>query len=291
MCHNALTDPAGWSRSIKHRESDDALPNTASEGNGKVKKRGTNWDGTHGEDKRDYRENTIDRDLQARGTSWDNSPSRDDARLQQPGEHIEDKSLETAQKRELQDPYGTGFTQSRTRGIIWDNLSGDDERNPLDPKVGQGGTPQALNSNGWGRLTRSLHTTLATRADGKTTNGDIERAVESKRNVAPNGGKPTPIRPAGGCINCLVRKWVAAPFASSFYPSGSRIPITGAEPKPDSNKMRLRRTEDSKGSSAGADSDKPDGGVPMPLCGICWYRRVKRCFNWTKESGWRCMST
>lgn len=60
----------------------------------------------------------------------------------------------------------------------------------------------------------------------------------------------------------------------------------------DNDKQRVTRTEDSKGS-LGSDGGKAssDGGVPIPLCVNYWWRRVKRCVAWAKESGWnRCVT-
>ncbi|KAL8765541.1 MAG: hypothetical protein Q9209_007412 [Squamulea sp. 1 TL-2023] len=316
MCHNFLTDPAGWTRALRDREIPSILPIAAIEDNRKRKKRGTNWDGTHGEDKRDPRENTIDRDLQARGTNWDNSPSRDDARLKRretnwDNTYNKDMTLDAAQKRKIADPHGTGSTKSRARGITWDNSFGKDKRNPLGPKVGQGGKPKKLYGNDWefSRLIRSMHTTLATRTGGKQVSGDtlipvqqgdcascvlkkfvkrihprgswfiakgqsltlpgernrVRRAEESQHVIAVASSKPAALsakfRPAGGCVNGLIKRW-----------------FTPINPKAASEtlKERVKRTEDSKGG-IGADSEKPNGGVPMPLCVHCWYRRVKRC--------------
>ncbi|KAL8678101.1 MAG: hypothetical protein Q9186_005507 [Xanthomendoza sp. 1 TL-2023] len=223
MCHNSLTDPAGWSRALKERDINDVLHITTSKTNGKIKKRGSNWDGAHGEDQRNPRENTIDRYLDERGTAWDNTLSGDDATLNR-------------------------------RGSAWDIMSGEDQRKTLDLTVGQGGKPQPLYGNGWehGRLTRkSSSTALASRArenrvddgqtipaqqggcinclarrlikriypwgsrfgakDGSPTSYDIVKRAEGiKRDVAAAGGKPTPLktksRPAGGCINCLIKR-------------------------------------------------------------------------------------
>ncbi|KAL8691798.1 MAG: hypothetical protein Q9224_004093 [Gallowayella concinna] len=274
MCHNSLTDPAGWSRALKERDINDVLHITTSKTNGQIKKRGSNWDGTHGEDNRKTRENTIDRYLDERGTAWDNSRDGDDATLSR-------------------------------RGSAWDNISGIDQRKALGLTVGQGGKPQPLYGNGWehGRLTRkSSPTALASRArenrvddgqtipaqqggcinclvrrlirriypwgsrfgakDGSPTSYDIVKRAEGiKRDVAAAGGKPTPLkttlRPAGGCINCLIKRWVSSPYISS---------------------LSAPRTKET--------SEKRDGGVPMPLCLTCWFRRVKRCVAGAKESGW-----
>lgn len=147
--------------------------------------------------------------LEERGTNWDNNaPAKDNA---DQGFHGSTGSKKRGTARDTaslkvatnQDPYGTGSMGSTKRGTAWDNTLGEDTPNSLGPKLGQGGKPQPLYGNGWelGRLTRrSLFPNLQPRADGK----DI---IDGDRSVSAQ---------QGGCINCLVKR-----FVTRFYPSGS----------------------------------------------------------------------
>ncbi|KAL8887700.1 MAG: hypothetical protein Q9215_004772 [Flavoplaca cf. flavocitrina] len=116
--------------------------------------------------------------------------------------------------------------------------------------------------------------------DGSQTTSDnqvhVKRTEDSRGNIATDGGKPTPLdvelKPAGACSSCMVRRWVSASYVSarSWF-----VPMV-KDPTSDNDKQHVTRTEDSKGS-IGSDGGKAssDGGVPMPLCFSCWWRRVK----------------
>ncbi|KAL8995917.1 MAG: hypothetical protein Q9169_004453 [Polycauliona sp. 2 TL-2023] len=298
-----VTDPSGWSRSLEHAEIMSALPIPASKA--MFKKRGSNWDGTLGNDHATDRTTTVEDIIWTRGTNWDNAPT---------------------------DDSGYGSAGSRKRGTAWDNANNEDKRDALGPKVGTGGKAQPLYGNGWeqGRSTKeSISATLASRADRPTivdggtpmpaqqsscvscmvkrlirrfypsgswvapgsqdlsdTPGHVKRAADQEAHDVIDGGKPTPLganfRPAGGCINCLVKKWVSAPYVSShswFVPM-VKAPTSGVDKQRVSRSEALRRSPRPDDQEMGAD-----GGVPMPLCGICWDRTVKVAIT-AKESGW-----
>ncbi|KAL8809260.1 MAG: hypothetical protein Q9223_003242 [Gallowayella weberi] len=150
-----------------------------------------------------------DANLKGRSTSWDNTPIEDNMSL-------------------------------KGRGSAWDSIIGPREgRNPdLGPKVGQGGKPQPLNGNDWepGR-----------RAESSTSEASIlirKRAME--RANTSNGGKgySGKLMPMGGCINCLrsrVKRWVASPFPTSVYPSGSRKGQPGGKSAPTLDEPQAKR--------------------------------------------------
>ncbi|KAL8848226.1 MAG: hypothetical protein Q9221_006744 [Calogaya cf. arnoldii] len=119
----AFTDPSGWSRSLKDRETQPAPTLTATETTSQ--KRGSNWDGLLSNDPDANGEHAVDEARRRRGTAWDNTPAED---------------------KEGQNIYGS--TGSKKRRTAWDNPRVEDKRDALGPKVGQGGKPQPLYGNG-----------------------------------------------------------------------------------------------------------------------------------------------
>ncbi|KAL8730566.1 MAG: hypothetical protein Q9166_004020 [cf. Caloplaca sp. 2 TL-2023] len=302
-CHGlaGLTDPSSWRRDMKERGT--SWDNTPREdkrnilglqADSRLQKRGTNWDGTHGEDKRDARENTIDKSLWGRGTVWENILAEDkrDALGLEVGTST-DLGPKVGQGGKLQPLYGNDWELSR-RAADMKNKG----RVPMPAGLG-GGCIICLSPRIKRWLSSRYASSLYPSGSWKGQNGgkptqlfkDIKLRARSTEDgqggVSSDGGKPMPAQ-LGGCVNCLrkrMKRWVSTPFASSCYPSGNWL---DAEEKDGGKPTSLvRRGEDMKGNDSG--KPKPGAGVPMPLCVNCWFRKLgklKRCISTAKESGW-----
>ncbi len=283
-----------------------------------LENRGTNWDNAPMEQRSaspevDWNVSPADEDasLEGRGTNWDNTPiegKRDALGLSGvgprgtnwDGTHGEDK------RNALGPKVGQGGKPTPLYGNGWE--LGRRARRLLDTK------PSKFVSRSLLAERLALENRNADAADDSESvlpassfypsgswKGQNRREARTDATVTPfvrrtedkQDGKPMP---ASSCSSCMVKKlvkrWVSSPYVSSSDSSGDSVNAISKEPRSMEEKVRVTRTEDSKGS-VGKDGTEPvpDGGVPMPLSVAHWARRVKKCVSQGKESGWnhRCL--
>ncbi|KAL8902848.1 MAG: hypothetical protein Q9207_004337 [Kuettlingeria erythrocarpa] len=236
--------------------------------------RGTAWDNAPVEAKRDTPGASGLSELQPRGTNWD-------------GTHGEDKrnalGPKVGQDGKATPLYGNGWELGRrVRRFLDANPSISGSRNILADR-GALKTRNADADNGKSVLPASSFYPSGSwkgqnRREART---DAKEMPLVRRTEDKQDGKPMP---ASSCTSCMVRKWVkrwvSSPYVSSSDSSGDSVNVMSKESTVIQEKLRVARTEDSKGS-VGKDGTEPvpAGGVPMPLS-------VERCVSQAKESGW-----
>ncbi|KAI4223147.1 MAG: hypothetical protein LQ349_007484, partial [Xanthoria aureola] len=228
-CHGltGLTDPSGWSKALHRRHTEHVAPISALAATAGLEERGTNWDnGAPAKDNTDQGSTGSAK----RGTAWDNTPSEDERNALGP---------KVGQGGKPQPLYGNGWEIGRlTRRFLLPNLQ--PRADGMDAIDGDKSV-SALMGGCINCLVKRLVTRFypsgswfAPQAFSKATAAD-ERVEILRRDIAVDGGKPTPLkakfRPASGCSSCMVRRWVSAPYVSGSggYTPVAKDPIRGEE--------------------------------------------------------------
>lgn len=240
-CHGlaGLTDPSGWSKALRRRHTKHAAPISALAATAGLEERGTNWDNSAPAKDNADQDSYGSTGSKKRGTAWDNAPAAD-AKEQDPygtgstgsakrgtpwdNAPSEENALgpKVGQGGKPQPLYGNGWELGRlTRRSLVPKLQPRADGNDIidghrSVSAQQGGCINCLVK----RLVTRIYPSgswVAPRAANSVSAAD-ERIEIPRRDIAVDGGKPTPLkamfRPASGCSSCMVRRWVSAPYVS-----------------------------------------------------------------------------